>query len=133
MNHDIECRGKRIDTGEWVYGFYLHCFDQNSDYILTGKIKNYQVDLTHPYIMTEGFEWFAIDYKTVSKFTGLLDRKGNKIFGDDIVLYKGIRCLVRWDKDKAGFFIGNDRYWMMNDISIEVIGNIHDNATLLED
>jgi hypothetical protein len=43
-----------------------------------------------------------------------------------------MKLVVRWDNDKAGFFVGKDRYWMMNDINLEVIGNVTDNKELLE-
>jgi uncharacterized phage protein (TIGR01671 family) len=131
---DIEFRGKEIKTGKWIFGEYISMLGR--DDVLTHFICP---DHTGHSIELEGFKYpvltpgYPVDPETVYEFTGLLDCKKVKIFEGDIVLYKGIKCLVRWDSEKAGFFIGKDKYWMMNDTSIEVIGNLHDNPDLLED
>lgn len=67
MNRPIKFRGKRIDNGEWVYGFYLY-----------GAI------LDEHLIWTDNENW-RVDYETVGQFTRLYDRNNVEIFEDDIV------------------------------------------------
>ena len=116
---EIEFRGKRCDNGNWAKGSLL-CWKDG-----TRHICEKDSDRSH---LTR----HSVCNRTVGQYTDLKDKDGNKIFEGDIVLYKKMKLPVRWDNEKAGFFIGNDRYWMMNDTDIEVIGNIHDNPELLE-
>jgi len=114
----IEFRGKREDNGKWVFGSLLS-WDAGERHICCEEDDN------------EAMGKFPVIPETVGEYTGLLDKNGVKIFEGDIVRYKGMELAVRWDTEKAGFFIGNDKYWMMNGTDIEVIGNIHDNPELL--
>jgi len=107
------------NENEWRYGCLLFYGDGGPPMI---KVLNGPHGRTTIFVHPE----------TVGQYTGLKDKGGENIFEGDIVLYKKMKLPVRWDNEKAGFFIGNDRYWMMNDTDIEVIGNIHDNPELLE-
>lgn len=73
---EILFRGKRIDNGEWVKGFYVCVPDTH--YIMTGKFDS----LTNGIINSEAYH---VDFSTVGQFTGLTDNKGVKIFEGDIV------------------------------------------------
>ena len=67
-------KGKDIETQEWVCGYYLYIKEQDKHYILTGRLKTYSVDVVHPYLVTEGFEWIEIDPRTLGRYTGLKDK-----------------------------------------------------------
>lgn len=75
--------------------------------------------------------------ETVDQYIGLLDKNDNKIFESDIVVYKSVPMLVRWEENSAMFvvdYIVNGEPHMNTLFGygrLEVIGNIHDNRELL--
>ena len=78
------------------------------------------------------------DYKgDMEQFTGLLDKSGRKIFEGDIVLLGGI-CGVIIFSDGAFCLDSKATHqapsWFHSDRArwFEVVGNIHENPTLLE-
>lgn len=124
---EILFRGKRMDNGEWVKGFYVCVLDTH--YIMTGKFDS----LTNGIINSEAYK---VDPETVGQFTGLTDRNGVKIFEGDIVLHKGECGLVGYSYDYGIFEVDFD-YCFAGFIDIsasncEVIGNIYDTPELLE-
>ena len=133
---EIIFRGKRIDNGEWVDGFYTRVADVH--YILSGIFDS----LINGIINTRGYKVIP---ETVCQFTGLYDKNGRKIFEGDIVLFADFftdeihRGVVYWC-DLAFWFDcteteGDEGIYSLAYISaniLEVIGNTYDNPELLE-
>ena len=84
--------------------------------------------------------WFDVDPDTIGQYTGVVDRKGQKIFEGDIVrnVNNGKTAIVKWYEEHAAFMLychsENKVYWFWdNDFDvIEVIGDAHRNPELLE-
>ena len=123
---EILFKAKRIDNGEWVYGNYAFCdcYAKQQHYIFQNKPLEY-----------------AIDEKTICQYTGLTDKNGKKVFiGDIVKCSRGCPHEVIWLEEYGGTFVGgmpaiylsglNSGYAWTD--SEEVIGNIFDNAELLE-
>ena len=129
MIRDILFRGKRVDNGEWVEGYYSPV-----NIPITGNMGHF--------INVGGYRAVEIDPETVSQFTGLTDRNGVKIFEGDIIEYTD-GCndwlgAVKYASDDAQFvvrFIGGDVESFDNLYSgdCEVIGNIYDNPELSDE
>lgn len=132
---EVLFRGKRVDNGEWVYGFYVRI--GKSHFIFTGKLKIVGLNVD--------FECYEVIPETVGQFTGELDFNGKKIFEGDIV--KNSCCVTlrsgdnenKWDCTimgvvtfrKGGFWVKSSEFDFPVSNEYEVIGNIHDNK--LED
>lgn len=124
---EILFRGKRVDNGEWVEGFYACVLDTH--YIITGRFDS----LTNGIINSEAYK---VDPSTVGQFTGLTDCNGVKIFEGDIVRY-GQRGEVEYNSGSAQFTLNftNSTYEGFDKIPFcdcEVLGNIHDSPEPLE-
>lgn len=140
----IKFRGKRIDTGDWVYGGIsifqneVTIFDQNC-------------------VVNSAYE---VDKNTVGEFTGLNDKNGVEVFEGDIIKWKETRfhteeqqkknvAMPKWFEseviyDDAGFLVSSsqerdtplccffgDSLDNKFDYKAEIIGNIYDNPGLI--
>ena len=129
---EIKFRGKRVDNGEWIYGFYWH--NTNTE---TSRIT----------ILTESSLYIDIEVipETVGQFTGLIDKNGKEIYEGDVVRYDDISDLgeslgevavVEYMYEQCCFdplAIGyGGCYYSRYIENTEVIGNIHDNPELLK-
>lgn len=123
MEREILFKAKRLDNGKWVVGDLLHTGDV--DAVLISDCYS---------------QLYRCDSDTLCQYTGLTDKNGRKIWENDIVNHKDSQCfgIIRW---YCGDYVG----WCVYDVyddeqqftmdmlnECEVIGNIFDNADLLE-
>lgn len=130
---EILFRGKRIDNGEWVEGYYYRAKyyrtdDELCDYITVPHPKEYNEPSSH----------YIVNAETVGQYTGLKDKNGTKIFEGDIVksFLFGKMCIYQIDYENGlASFIGREGMkfttFDYDSEEFEVIGNIYDNK--LED
>jgi len=149
---EIKFRGKRIDNGDWVEGYYAikgKDTDIEKHVICQSELSNGSIDM---------FYLIDIDVipETVGQFTGLQDKNGVDIYDGDILPIKiGIQNYSQWtvgeDAELNGFLEWNDKHfcwqisfkqpnkyqvislnfgWHMGPM-LKVIGNIYENPELL--
>ena len=139
---EIKFRGKRVDNGEWVYGYY---YTQIITHAGNRKSRDH-------FMRTEQNIRYEVDPDTVGQYTGLKDKNGKEIYEGDIVeltnTYKGMNTKSIVEIDFIDFtFAGKwkEEYspsgYMYNPlgsynfpiVTIEVIGNIYENPELLKE
>lgn len=126
MQREIKFRGKRVDSGEWVYGSLLADL------------------LDRCFIVADQGTWRTYDEvnpETLGQFTGLQDKNGKEIYEGDI-LFKSLpveRTRIVYFENGC-FSVENtptDRTLMFNSFPIgkgerwEITGNIYENTELM--
>lgn len=136
MKNRYLCRGKRVDTGEWVIGY-----------------------LSYPYCMKKGNESYyfyakdslgfycrcVVAASSICQCTGLVDKNGKLIWENDICDRKEeYPEIVKYNKGdwtldysyskgrESGYCFCNLGFYVLERKYVEVIGNIFDNPELLE-
>ena len=136
---EILFRGKRVDNGEWIEGYFLPGNERKS---------------LHPCIFvylpeTQNFECFDIDIDTLGEYTGVKDKNGTRIFEGDIIKITGFHTTAiaavkygsRSEKSTSWGWYFDDNHGhtyhlesqaFCRDYNAIIIGNIHDNPELLK-
>lgn len=143
---EILFRGKRVDNGEWVEGFYHYSK-------LINSTTREHIKTTHWILPIGGQDAYDIIPESISEFTGLTDKNGTKIFEGDIIKAWGQRPMyVHFNEETltlemtdVGVPIFKVNHLLntmdlaevqveavVGEMHTEVIGNIHDNPELLK-
>ena len=134
MQREIKFRGKRVDTGQWVYGYCVERFN-NDHVIYASEIHNGDCFLVA----------YSVIPETVGQYTGLKNENGKEIYDGDIVVFEDMTStesgywerdcigIVVWGEETAAFEVTNrlsaESYEVLSDC--EVIGNIYEHTELL--
>lgn len=118
---EIKFRGKRIDSGEWIYGYYVK-----------DPQWNHRIYLK-PFEDASSNTYYFVDLKTVGQFIGLTDKNNNEIYEGDILCVSRlenskhkVRGVIEWRAETASYTLFSPRD------AFEIIGNIFDNPELLK-
>ena len=131
---EILFRGKRIDNGEFVYG-YVGVFKGTTQIYVPFTEEEEKENEGHIFSVIGGL-WHTVHHETIGQFTGLTDKNGKKIFEGDIVANAWERGVVSYGEFNCSCCDGVFG-WSFGNADIreydgyEVIGNIHDNPDLL--
>jgi len=146
---EIRFRGKRVDNGEWVFG-YLTVYTDGS-YTITAKAER----RTSRFLAVEDKDGVQkpfyevcsteheVDPTTVGEWTGLTDKNKVDIYEDDILARPyGEMGVCVWDERQAGYYLKmlngefEGRHLPLIAENVEhhevIAGNVHDNLELLE-
>ena len=148
---EILFKGKRIDNGEWVEGYYYkisettYCFKEDYErkpvpehhYILQERMTDW--GLPNQMVQIE------IDPKTLCQFTAMTDKNGVRIWKNDIVeaWSQGSRAIGTVKQRVDGLWImspawQNHEFWELKpnsngETTVEVLANAFDNPELLQE
>ena len=136
MGREIKFRGKRVDTDEFVFGYYVKA--------LASELGITDIPLAAAricHVIVVNGEFFHIKPETLGQYIGKKSKNGFLIYEGDITRdHVGVGFVEYMEEVGAfriNYFNSNWAKWFIdfslrgeND-SIEVIGNIHENKNLM--
>lgn len=87
MSHEIKFKGKRVDNGEWVYGYF--------------KINKPFIEDRY-YIIVKNMA-YQVEKESVAQYIGLKDMVGTEIYHKDIMGFAGFDYEER--KQQTDYFV----------------------------
>lgn len=122
---EILSRAKRIDNGEWIEGNYV-----KAELIHDKGYEHYIIE-----IMRQGGT-YEIDPETLCQYIGQTDKKGNKIWENDIVRYEFEATFDYRKKYREVVLIDDFTFYLIMPTlarceELEVLGNRFDTPELL--
>lgn len=137
----IKFRGKDIETGKWVYGFYVRLEDTFRKPIDGKERISHRIytGFADSCASCGGYDfsgdWYEVDPDSVGQFSGFYDKNRVEVYEGDVLAWKFKRTYkVLWYIAKGRFILMNtqnrddtmDCYFDDIEDEFEVIGNIHD-------
>jgi uncharacterized phage protein (TIGR01671 family) len=133
MNREILFRGKRIDNGEWVEGYFFKwpCVSWKELSCVIVPVIGLENGIA---------EQAIVDPATIGQYTGLIDKNGKKIFDGDVMEFDAYGFHYKGVVSFAGgnFYINcncPDAFPFLDDAMKRhdaiCVGNIQDNQELI--
>jgi hypothetical protein len=129
-------RGKRLDNGEWVYGYYQAGKGEQPHVISWWTVHQWEDEISDVIDVDE------VDPATVGQYTGKQDFDKTDVYEHDIVMdfVDGVYYLVIWDDETTSYMLAPDKGEWMDFVTFEeqaymgyrVVGNKVDNLELVE-
>ena len=140
---EILFRGRRVDDGEWVEGFYGQFHNRptikepNIHQIFVLFTEEKERENEGHIFSAIGGVWHTIIPETIGQYTGSTDKNGKKIFEGDICQHRSyysdniVISVVTYTDGQFLAMADENSGFNLSD-KLEIIGNIHDNPELLK-